>query len=363
MATTSIRITHERAGDFTVASNARLSQVISRLQNFLQGGIAGNYAIDAIELSQDQATGTVTLSNVGGVAATGSYALSGVGGTAASGSITFSGSTGAWTATVNGVVFAGSSAGDDDAEGDDLATQIEASVDVAIAGIVTAVNDNGVVTITADAKGTAGNAVTLAVTGTGVARSAATLTGGVQGAVTLTINGTAVGPVNTTNITDTAAATAVAAAIELNGTLAPLLVAVGSTTNVSLTWGAKGTAGNAVTLAAGVSATGTATRSGATLTGGAENTVTVTVGGTAVPTVTTNLSDDAAATAVSAALNANGTVADYVTASAVTTVVTLTALAAGEEGNAISLVSATTGGTATASGATLSGGSSTTHTR
>jgi hypothetical protein len=180
-------------------------------------------------------------------------------------------------------------------------------------------------------------------------------------AVTVVINGTSVGPVDVTNITDTAAATAVAAAIELNGTLAPLLVAVGSTTNVSITWGTKGTVGNAVTLAAGVSTTGTATRSGATLSGGADNDVTVTVGGVAVVSDTTTLSNADAASLVAADINADVAAAELVTATAASNVVTLTAKAAGDEGNGITLTAATEGGTANASGATLSGGSASSY--
>lgn len=468
MATTTFTITHERASDFTVASNARLPQVISRMMNFLQGGVAGNFSIQSIELSQDAAAGTVTLSGVDGVAATGSYALNNVGGdragglvtltnvggTAASNTVTLGGGSGdvtivtdgtsvgpvafntsdaqtaldaitalnangtfaakatassggsgiititwdtkgtvgnsktltasrtAGTVTVggNGTTLGGGAQGSvtvtlngtavvtDTTNLTDTAAAVAVSeaieADGTLGNLVTAVEDGTDATISWDAKGVAGNVSLTAATATGTAvPSGATLTGGVDGAVTLVINGTSVGPVNTTNLSDTAAATAVAAAIEADGTLGPLLAAVGSTTNVSLTWGTKGTVGNAVTLAAGVSATGTATRSGATLSGGQNNTVTVTVGGEAVATSTTTLSNSAAATAVAAALNANATVADYVTASAASNVVTLTAVAAGEEGNGISLVAATTNGTATASGATLSGGSSTTHTR
>lgn len=365
MAKTTISFTHDRASSFVVPSNARLPQVVSRLQNFLQGGVAGNYNISSIELSQDQATGTVTLSGVDGVAATGSYALSNVGGTAATGTVTLGGGAGNVTITIAGI-----SVGPVPFNTSDAQTALDAitaiNADVGASGFVTASSGgSAVVLLTAVEKGTNGNLISLAASrsaGT-VLLSDITLTGGQNGAVTVAINGTSVGPVSTTNLSDTASATAVAAAIEANGTLGPLLAAVGSTTNVNLTWGVKGTVGNAVTLAVGVSTTGTATRSGATLSGGAQNTVTVTVGGEAVATDTTTLSNGDAATAVAAAINANATAADYVTASAASNVVTLTAVAAGEEGNGISLVSATTNGTATASGATLSGGSSTTHTR
>jgi phage tail sheath gpL-like len=363
MATTTFTVTHSRSSDYKGRETDSARVVAGKIATFFQALGGGVYQGSSIEVSQDPATGTVTLSGVDGTAATGSYALSNVGGTAATGNITFNTASGAWTATVNGVAFGGTVVGDQQAA-EDLYLAINDSADPAIAGVVTASwnGSDGVVDIDADAKGTAGNAITLAVTGTGVSRSAATLTGGAQGAVTVVINGTSVGPVDTTNLTDTAAATAVSAAIEANGTLGPLLAAVGSTTNVALTWGTKGTVGNAVTLAAGVSATGTATRSGATLSGGAQNEVTVTVGGVAVVTDTTTLSNSAAATAVAAAIAADSGAADLVTASAASNVVTLTAVAAGEEGNGISLVAATDAGTATASGAYLAGGSSVTYT-
>lgn len=364
MAKTTISFTHERASDFTIASNARLPQVIARLQNFLQGGVAGNYALESVEVSQDQATGTVTLSGVDGVAATGSYALSNVGGAVATGTITLAGNADDVVVTINGVPTSTVPAEiDDDATAISLASEINGSP--VYGGVSVSANAVGaVVTITTASKGTSQNVTLSATTSAGTATpSGATLTGGQNGAVTVVINGTSVGPVDTTNLSDTASATAVAAAIEANGTLGPLLAAVGSTTNVSLTWGTKGTSGNAVTLAAGVSTTGTATRSAATLTGGADNDVTVTVGGAAVVTDTTTLSNSAAATAVAAEINGDSTASEYVTASAASNVVTLTAVAAGEEGNAISLTSATDAGTATASGAFLTGGTSTTHTR
>jgi hypothetical protein len=221
-----------------------------------------------------------------------------------------------------------------------------------------ATNVGAVVTIVASAKGADGNVTLTASRTAGTATaSGPNLTGGIDGEVTVVINGVTVGPTSTNDLSDTDAASAVAAAIELNGTLGPLLVAVGSTTNVNLTWGTKGTVGNAVTLGVGVSATGTATRSAATLTGGADNTVTVTVDGTAVPTDTTTLSDNAAATAIAAALQADATFAAKASASAATNVVTITWDTKGTVGDSKTLVATTSDtGTATASGATLSGG-------
>lgn len=343
--------------DNTLDRALTLRQLQTALNGLANGALGHQNTTVYVAQGGAQASGSYALSGVGGTAATGSYALSGVGGAAASGSVTFSSSSGAWTVTVNGVEFSGTSAGVDSDEAADLAAQIEASVNPAIAGVVTAIQAGDDVDITADAKGSDGNDITLEATGTGLSVSGANLAGGVDGAVTVGINGTSVGPVDTTNLTDTAAATAVAAAIEANGTLGPLLEAVGSTADVNITWGAKGTAGNAVALAVGVSATGTVTRSGATLTGGAQGSVTTTVNGTAEVTDTTNLTDAAAATLIASELNANGTINDYVTAEGVDDDVVITAIPYGAAGNLFTLgagVSAT--GTATRSGATLTGG-------
>lgn len=305
-----------------------------------------------------QASGSVALSGVGGTAATGSYALSGVGGTAASGYVEFNSASGSGTATINGVVFPWTFDTDDTTTAFALYEDIFNSTDPLILGVLTVAVNGGDPTrldIVADAKGTDGNAITLAVTGTGAASSAATLTGGQDGAVTVAIDGTSVGPVDVTDLTDTAAATAVAAAIEADGTLGPLLAAVGSTTNVSLTWGAKGTAGN-VTLGVGVSTTGTATRSGATMTGGAQGSVTITVQGTAEVTDTTNLTDAAAAALCAEEISANDTINDLATATADGDDVVITANAYGLVGNLITLAASSATGTATDSGSNLAGG-------
>lgn len=101
----------------------------------------------------------------------------------------------------------------------------------------------------------------------------------------------------------------------------------------------------------GAHATGTVT-----LGGGAGN-VTITVGGTAVGPVAFNTSDAQTALDCITALNANATVAALVTASSGGSgVVLLTAVQAGTVGDSITLVAARTAGTATASGANLSGG-------
>lgn len=363
MATTTFTVTHNRSSDYKGEDYDSSRLVCQKIATFFQGLGSGVYRGTSITASQDAATGTVTLSGVDGVAATGSYALSGVGGSAAAGSVTLAGGAGDVTVTING-----ESVGpvpfntDDDTTASDVATAINLEGD--FGGLLFgAVADGTEIMIFAAANGSAGN-VTLTASRTAGSATASgpNLTGGANGAVTVVINGTSVGPVSVTNLSDADAATAVAAAIEANGTLGPLLTAVGSTANVNLTWGTKGTVGNAVTLAAGTSTTGTATRSAATLENGVDNDITVTVGGVAVVTDTTTLSNSAAATAVTAALNADAGASALVTAEASSNVVTLTSVEAGTGGNGISLVAATTNGTATASAATLSGGTESTYT-
>lgn len=92
-----------------------------------------------------------------------------------------------------------------------------------------------------------------------------------------------------------------------------------------------------------------------TLAGGAGN-VTVVVGGTSVGPVTFVTSDTVTAAAVVTALNANATIAALVTATSVGPVITLTAKQGGTVGNTITLTASRSAGTATASGATLTGG-------
>lgn len=259
MAQTTITFTHERASDFKARATDAPRVVLAQVTNLVQGIAGGGYQATEMTVSQDPASATVELLDVGGAMA--------------SGSITFSGSSGAWTATVNGVGFAGTSAGDDDAEGDDLATAISASANVAIAGVLTARNEVGVVVIEAVAKGTAGNAITLAVTGTGLTRSAATLTGGLQGSVTVTVNGTSEAT-NTTNLTDAAAAALVASEVNANAIQSALVTATSSGDVVTLEAVAAGVSGNAITLTS-TSATGTATASGAKLSGGTSTTYTL----------------------------------------------------------------------------------------
>lgn len=358
MAQFTFNVSGVRSGDYKGKETDSARVTLQKVANFIQGLSGAAYGATSFTVSDDAASATITLSGVGGTAATGSYALSGVGGTAATGTITLGGGAGNPTVVINGVSVGPVAFNtDDDTTAADLATAINANG--TLSPLLSALASGPDVGITVTAKGTTGNytftgsrtAGTISLTGSGF------LTGGVNGSVGTTINGTLV-TTNTTNLTDTAAATAVAAAIEANATLGPLLAAVGSTTNVNLTWGAKGTAGNAITLAAGTSATGTATRSGATFSGGAQGAVIVDVGPTPASesTDTTNLTDAAAATLLATEMNANADIAALVTNSASGAVVTVTARAAGTAGNTIALAATSDTGTATVSATPLSGG-------
>jgi phage tail sheath gpL-like len=70
--------------------------------------------------------------------------------------------------------------GGDTATATAIAAAINASADALVSGLVSAVGNGAVVTVTASAKGKPGNCVTLAATGTGVTASGARLTGGVD---------------------------------------------------------------------------------------------------------------------------------------------------------------------------------------
>jgi len=469
MAETTFTLTHSRASDYRGTASMPPRLALQHLLNLLDGAMGGSYGATGFSVAGQasgtvtlanadgvQATGTVTLSSAVGVQAEGTVALSGVGGTAAFGTVTLAGAVGvkaagtvtlaggagdvtitvggtavgpvafnatdaqtaldcitalnadptvsaivtasdggsaiitiesdtfgtggnsitlsatrtAGTATASGatltgglqavtVVVDGTSVSiaehgvDDEATAALVVTALNA--DPTVGALITATSLVDVITLTADVKGTAGNAITLtSAAGDGDAiASGATLSGGAQGSVGVTVNGTLV-TTDTTDLTDTAAATAVAAALEADGTLGPLLAAVGNVADVEITWGAKGTVGNAVTLSA-TSATGTATASGATLAGGLQA-VTVVVGGTSVSIATEGADDTATAVLVVTALNANPTVAALITATSALGVITLTADAVGSSGNSITLTSAAGGGTATASGGTLTGG-------
>lgn len=333
------------------------TQAVPRIASWLEGLNAGAQVGSLSMLTDDgdavAAYATITVSGAShGTAATGSYALSGVGGTAASNTVTLGGSAGNVTIVTDGTSVGPVAYNTSDAQTAlDAITALNANGTFAAKATASS-GGSGVITITWNTKGTVGNSKTLTASRTAgtatVGGNGTTLGGGAQGAVTVTINGTSVGPVDVTNLSDTAAATAVAAAIEANGTLGPLLAAVGSTTNVSLTWSTAGTVGN-VTLAAGVSATGTATRSGATMTGGADTSVTVTINGVGVSVDTTTTSTDAqVATAIKTAVNAssNALVMPVTASTPTSTTVKILADTKGKSGNWITLAVSGTGLTA-----------------
>lgn len=257
MATTTIVVQHGRAADFKGDSTMTGRGVLSRVQNFLSAISSGNAPVTSLTVTRANATGTVTLASVGG-------------GVAATGTLTYSTSSGTTTATVNGVAFAQSS-GSDAARATALKNAINASTNAAILGVVTATdNGSGVCTVTAATKGTAGNASTLVVSGTGLARSGATLAGGVD-CMSVTVGGVQVklGP---EGVSDTATATAMAAAINADTTASKLVTATSSAEVVTLAADAGGDAGNMALSSTATS--GTATASGATLTGGTQTTYT-----------------------------------------------------------------------------------------
>lgn len=240
---------------------------------------------------------------------------------------------------------------------------------------------NKVVTLTATVAGPAQNYALTAV-GTGVTRSGATLTGGTlatgevifgaggAGAVGATINGHLVTVAWNTDATTTGddfvtelesdpdVGGAFSSAVNNAGTVTititnPVAAAtanaytlVASGTDVTVSGATFGTGGAAV---AAVDASGTLTLSG----------VTGVVGGSidGDPNVTVNSADaDDAATAILLAdeINNDATVNLLVEALAAAKVVTMTAVAPGKFGNAITNVASGTG--VTASGATLTGG-------
>lgn len=110
------------------------------------------------------------------------------GNVAATGTATFSTAVATNTLTVNGVTFTAVASGatgnqfnigaDDTASAANLAAAINASTSPAVKGSVTASSALGVVTITARAPGTGGNAITLAETGDGITVSGEVLSGG-----------------------------------------------------------------------------------------------------------------------------------------------------------------------------------------
>lgn len=219
--------------------------------------------------------------------------------------------------------------------------------------------EQGTVSYATDAANWVAASGTVTLSGsTGTAATGTITFSSASGTTTQTING--VTGFSQTTGTDTERATALAAAItaSTDPLIAGVLTAASELGVVTISAVTKGTVGNAYTLA--VTGTGCA-RSAATLAGGANNSVGVTINGVTITTnVTTAASDTAAAVLVAADINAssNALVAPFVSATSALGVVTVTADNKGVAGNTITLAASGTG--ATASGARLTGGSETT---
>lgn len=255
MATFTFTVTHDRAGDYKGKASDSAVTTLQKVASFIHGLSGHVYTATSFDVSQDPASGTVTLSDVGGVAASGTF--------------TYSSASGTTTATLNTVAFP-QTTGDDTARASALAAAINASTDPLILGLFTASPALGVVTVTAVHKGVSGNSYALAVSGTGLARSGATLANGEDGEVTVVVAGNSV-PTDTTDLTDAAAATAVAAAITADVGASAYATASASGAVVTVTATTGGVTGNTYTLTS-TSDTGTATASGAFLTGGTSDT-------------------------------------------------------------------------------------------
>lgn len=231
---TVVVITHPTQ-DISWRSPTNLAEVTAAVERGINAGAAGIYADTTVYVEQ------------GGTQAYATATLSGVGGTAASGAFTFSSASGTTTATLNGKDFS-QTTGTDAARGVALSTAINASTDPLVLGLFTASDDgSGVVTVTAVHKGTSGNSYALAVSGTGLARSAATLENGANGSVTLTIAGRAV-VTNTTDLTDAAAATAIAASINADAVAPDYVTGSASGDVVTVTANEYAPSGNLITI-------------------------------------------------------------------------------------------------------------------
>lgn len=252
MAKTTFTLTHARKSDYRGTASKGARQVMNDFKTLLDGAMLGAYGATAVDV-EGQAQGTVTLSGVAGVAATGTVTLAG----------------GAGNPTI---VVGGTSVGPVTFVTSDIATATACvtalNANVTVGALITASNVGGtsaVITLTADVKGTAGNAITLTASrsaGTATA-SGATLAGGLN-AVTVTIAGDAVF-VATEGVND--AATAALIADEISSAGAGVM-ATSSANVVTITAEDTGAGGDAITLTSSAGA-GTATASGATLTGGA----------------------------------------------------------------------------------------------
>lgn len=151
MAQFTFSLTHERASDYKARDTDSASVALPKVANFING-ISGRVY-----------RGTVFT----------------VGTVQASGTLTFDGASGTVGGSINGVAITVTAAGGDGATGDLWASEVEASDDPLVAGLVTVSSDGaGVVTVTAVDAGPTGNTITLSATGTGVTASGARLEGG-----------------------------------------------------------------------------------------------------------------------------------------------------------------------------------------
>lgn len=250
-----ITITHP-GEDIDIGNTADPRLVFTRIASFLDGVVNGSKG----------AAGTTVAYSTGGARATGTVTIGSAVGIAASGTVTLAGGAGNVTITVNGtpvgpVIFNT----DDTTTAADCVTALNGNVTVA--ALVTATSLGAVITLTADAKGTAGNSITLTSSRTAgsATASGATLAGGAQ-AVTVALDGTSVS-VATEGVDDYATATLVAAALNGNGTVASNVTSTTLGKQILLTAVAYGTAPNAFTLTSAAGG-GSAVASGATLSGG-----------------------------------------------------------------------------------------------
>lgn len=136
------------------ASKRRVA--LERLSNFLLGAAAG--------------TCQATLS----------YATDAGDWVAASGTVTIASGSGSIAAIINGVTIPVTWATSDTNTATLLAAAINASTNALVQPFVSASSVLGVVTVTAKAKGVAGNSITLAASGTGATASGARLSGGTE---------------------------------------------------------------------------------------------------------------------------------------------------------------------------------------
>lgn len=111
-----------------------------------------------------------------------------VGPVAATGTVTISSGNGTVSITINGVAFSRSWATSDTATAAAFVTQISASTNALISGVVVATSAAGVVTLTAtgSAIGVPGNFITTTAAGTGMTADQARLTGGTDGTAQVT---------------------------------------------------------------------------------------------------------------------------------------------------------------------------------